>query len=88
MQNYGITSAATLQSEHHPSQLTSNAPTDLMKEIGGMMANIVADFGIDALSQPEARRLKICMGQAAKLGNKTLLCHYFGTLNAVLMVGE
>ncbi|CAD0082244.1 unnamed protein product, partial [Aureobasidium vineae] len=88
LQNHEVISAATLQSEHHPSQLASNTPTDLMKQFGGMMASIVAGFGIDALDQPEARRLKVCMGQAAKTGNKTLLCHYFGALNAVLLVGK
>ncbi|THX79021.1 hypothetical protein D6D05_05114 [Aureobasidium pullulans] len=59
-------------------------PTAIMKEFGRMMANMARDFGIDALSQPEARRLRSRMGEAAKLGNKEMLYHYFGLLSAAV----
>lgn len=62
----------------------SYMPTAIMKEFGRMMANMARDFGIDALSQPEARRLRSRMGEAAKLGNKEMLYHYFGLLSAAV----
>lgn len=76
------------QPENHLVQSTPAVAIDLMKEFSGMMANIVEDFGIDALGQPEARRLRLSMGQAAKSGNKALLCQLFGALDALLQAGQ
>ncbi|KAK6005425.1 hypothetical protein QM012_007067 [Aureobasidium pullulans] len=76
------------QPENHPPQLGSVTQVDLVKEFGGMMAEMVANFGIDALGQSEARRLRLCMGQAAKSGDKALLCQHFGALHAALLGGE
>lgn len=63
----------------------SNKPADLMKEFGGMMASAAAYFGIEALSLPEPKRLKARMAEAAKVGSKEMLCHYFGLFNATLL---
>ncbi|KEQ67464.1 uncharacterized protein M437DRAFT_80110 [Aureobasidium melanogenum CBS 110374] len=79
---------STEQPENHPPQLDPAPQVDLMKEFGGMMAEMVSNFGIDALGQPEARRLRLCMGEAAKSGNKALLCSYFGALYAVLQASQ
>lgn len=78
----------TQQPESHPPQIDSAPEVDLLKAFGSMMATMVADFGIDALAQPEARRLRLSMGEAAKLGNKDLLCQHFGALCAVLQAEQ
>jgi hypothetical protein len=82
------TEISVRSTENHPSQLDPVPQVDLMKEFAGMMAEMVANFGIDALGQPEARRLRLCMGAAAKSGDKALLCQHFGTLHAVLEAGQ
>ncbi|KAG9577538.1 hypothetical protein KCU86_g13949, partial [Aureobasidium melanogenum] len=82
------TETSVPSTENHPSQLDPVPQVDLMKEFAGMMAEMVANFGIDALGQPEARRLRLCMGAAAKSGDKALLCQHFGTLHAVLEAGQ
>lgn len=73
------------QPEKHLLQLDPKPQVDLMKEFGGMMAEMVANFGIDSLGQPEARQLRLCMGEAARSGDKALLCQHFGALHAVLL---
>lgn len=76
------------QPENHPPQLDSAPQVDLMKEFAGMMAGMVSNFGIEALGHPEARRLRMGMGQAAKSGDKALLCQLFGALDAVLQASQ
>lgn len=88
LQSTATSTPLTQQPENHLLQSTSAVPVDLMKEFSGMMANLVADFGIDALGQPEARRLRLSMEQAAKSGDKALLCQLFGALHAVLQAGQ
>ncbi|KAG9635847.1 DUF605-domain-containing protein, partial [Aureobasidium melanogenum] len=82
------TETSVPSTQNHPSQLDPVPQVDLMKEFAGMMAEMVANFGIDALGQPEARRLRLCMGAAAEWGDKALLCQHFGTLHAVLEAGQ
>ncbi|KAG9690683.1 hypothetical protein KCU95_g8667, partial [Aureobasidium melanogenum] len=84
----GTSVPSTQQPENHPPQLNSIPQADLMKEFAGMMAEMVANFGIDALGQPEARRLRLSMGKAAKSGDNVLLCQLFGSLHAVLEAGQ
>lgn len=65
--------------------LPNPRPSNTMNDFGAMLANVVDEFGIEALSLPEVKALRTDMAQAATSGNREMLCQIFGTLNALLL---